>query len=90
MSSEPPSIVGGLDCGHVGPLPPPHSLYPVTLSPRSTTDSTNCLLVMPISLHLVDPLRSKIKFYGHKSLGLILYIRTVNQRIYKMLSASFL
>ena len=51
--------------------------------PRDRQQTTNCLLVRPIALLLVDFLRSKVTFYGRGSLGLILYIKAVNQRIYK-------
>ena len=70
-------IVGMSDhCPHRTP-------YNRSRHPRDPQQTTNCLLVRPIPLLFVDPLRSKVKLYGRGSLGLILYFKTINQRIYK-------
>ena len=51
--------------------------------PRDPQQTTNCLLVRSITPLLLDPPRSKVKFYGRGRLGPILYMKTVNHQIYK-------
>ena len=60
----------------------PHRIprYIRSRHPRDPQQATHGLFVGSITLLLLDILRSKVKFYGRGSLGLTLYVKTVNQR----------